>query len=51
MIFNDLGLEEVPVTIDIQAYPIMQNEERSTCPYMYLTQDFIQEKFIRGQNG
>ena len=27
------------------------NWTRSTCPYMYLTQDFIQNKFITNQNG
>lgn len=48
---NELGLENTPISITIEAFPILQNEERSTCPYMYLTQDFIQNKFITGQAG
>ena len=40
-ITDDLGLKNVPFTFAVEALPILQNEVRNHCPFMFLLDDFI----------
>jgi hypothetical protein len=49
---RDLGLSSVPFTFELQAVPIVQNEERVMCgDKLYLSEWFIQNRFIEGRGG
>jgi len=49
---NQAGLVSVPFTFELQAVPIVQNEERVMCgDKLYLTETFIQSRFIDGRGG
>jgi hypothetical protein len=46
------GLTTVPFTFELQAVPIVQNEERTMCgDKLFLTESFIQSRFIDGKAG
>jgi hypothetical protein len=38
-------------SFSLESYPILQKESRVNCPYMFLEKDFIQNRFIEGQQG
>lgn len=47
-----MGLTEIPFSFDLQATPVVQNEERVMCgDKLYLNQDFIQNRFIDHRGG
>lgn len=49
---QEAGLETIPFSFDLQASPIVQNEERQMCgDRLYLTENFIQNRFVDDQNG
>ena len=49
---EDAGLDRVPFTFELQAVPIVQNEERVMCgDKLYLTEHFFQNRFIAGRKG
>lgn len=48
---QEAGLVNIPFTFKMRSYPVLQNEERVNCPYMFLEKDFIQNKFIEGMQG
>ena len=49
---HDLGLSTVPFTFELQAVPIVQNEEHTMCDdKLYLAENFIQNRFIDGRGG
>ena len=49
---DDAGLDRVPFTFELQAVPILQNEERVMCEdKLYLTDHFFQNRFIEGRKG
>jgi len=51
-ITNDLGLHELPFTLELQSTPIVQNEERTMCGNkLFMTEEFIQHRFIDGRGG
>jgi len=51
-ITDTVGLQTVPFTFDLQATPIVPNEERTMCGNkLFLTETFIQNRFISGRNG
>jgi hypothetical protein len=46
------GLSNVPFSFDLQATPVVQNEERVMCAdKLYLGEDFIQNRFITDKSG
>ena len=49
---NDAGLIDVPFTFELQASPVVQNEERVMCDNkLYLHEQFIQSRFIDHRGG
>lgn len=49
---EEAGLSRVPFAVELQATPVVQNEERVMCgDKLYLTETFIQNKFIDGRAG
>lgn len=45
-------LDTVPFTLELQAVPVIQNEERVMCgDKLYLTENFIQNRFIDKRGG
>lgn len=49
---HDAGLQTVPFTFELQAIPVVQNEERVMCgDKLFLTESFIQSRFIDHRNG
>jgi len=51
-ITNEAGLTSVPFTFELQAVPILQNEERVMCnDKLFLTESFIQSRFIDNRAG
>lgn len=49
---HSVGLSTVPFTFELQAVPIVQNEERVMCgDKFYLTEEFIQQRFIDQRGG
>jgi hypothetical protein len=51
-ITNEAGLTSVPFTFELQAVPIVQNEERVMCgDKLFLTESFIQSRFIDNRAG
>ena len=49
---RDVGLVTVPFTFELEATPVVQNEERAMCgDKLYLAEDFIQNRFIDHKGG
>lgn len=49
---QDEGLSHVPFTFELQATPVVQNEERVMCgDKLYLGEQLIQNRFIDHKNG
>ncbi|CDW81429.1 laminin subunit alpha-like [Stylonychia lemnae] len=48
---TEANLELRPISLKFNSYPVLQNEERVNCPYLYMERDFIQERFITGKGG
>ena len=49
---TESGLRQVPFNFELQAVPIVQNEDRAMCNHrLFLNEDFIQNRFITGKNG
>jgi len=49
---RDAGLTSVPFTFELQATPIVQNEERVMCgDKLFLSESFIQNRFISEKAG
>lgn len=38
---DEMDLNNITFTFNMQSYPVIQNEERNNCPYLYLQKDFI----------
>lgn len=46
------GLEAVPFSFELQASPIVQNEERAMCgDKIFLSENYLQNRFIEGRQG
>jgi hypothetical protein len=51
-IAKDLGLASIPFTMELQAVPVVQNEERVMCgDKIFLSESFIQNRFIDSKSG
>ena len=51
-ITQEVGLTSVPFTLELQAVPVVQNEERVMCDdKLFLTESFIQSRFIDNRAG
>lgn len=49
---GEVGLSTVPFTFELQATPIVQNEERVMCGNkLYLAEQYIQSRFIDHKDG
>jgi len=49
---SEVGLKEIPFSFELQATPVVQNEERVMCGNkLYLSNNFIQNRFIDHKGG
>lgn len=49
---GEAGLSKAPFTFELQATPIVQNEDRQHCKHrLFLSENFIQNRFIEGKAG
>lgn len=51
-IVNEAQLSRAPFTFELQATPIIQNEDRQHCKHrLFLHENFIQNRFLEGKGG
>jgi len=49
---GEAGLSRAPFTFELQATPVIQNEDRQHCKHrLFLSENFIQNRFIAGKGG